>query len=127
MPLFGTSQLAALAVAGLQAAAPAAPCGCAQFALDADTVLPAPAVLSPGGRSLRDFVLFAHRRIGADLIRQQGPYLHTLSGHFPSCPDEARKLAWLRRTLAATSDTSAFAGRIVQQYERARACAQSSQ
>jgi len=122
MPLVGTGQLAALALAGLQAAAPAAPCGCGQFAADGGPGLPAPAVLSPEARMLRDFVLFSHRRIGADLIRQQGPYLDTLSAYFPTCPDEKIKLAWLRQTLAATSDTGQFAERLARQVEQVRAC-----
>ncbi|QNA98679.1 hypothetical protein [Massilia sp. Se16.2.3] len=71
---------------------------------------------------MRDFVLFAHRRIGADLIRQQGPHLDTVSTYLSSCPDETLKRAWLRRALAATSDTSQFAERIAHAYEQARAC-----
>ncbi|QNA87775.1 hypothetical protein G4G28_03550 [Massilia sp. Dwa41.01b] len=122
MSLFGASQLAALALAGLQATAMAAPCGCAPFAPDAEQSVPAPAAPSPEARTLRDFVLFAHRRIGADLIRQQGPYLDTVSTYLSSCPDETLKRAWLRRALAATSDTSQFAERIAHAYEQARAC-----
>jgi hypothetical protein len=122
MPLVGTGQLAALAFAGVQAATPAAPCACEQFERDARGAISDGAVLSADARTLRDFVLFSHRRIGADLIRKHGPYLDTLSAFFPHCPDEAVKLAWLRQLLAGASDTQLFAERIAQQYETVRAC-----
>ena len=115
-------QLAALALIGLQAAAPAPPCACAQFALGAGYAVPDQAVLSDEARALRDFALFSHRRIGADLIRRQGPYLQTLAAHYPHCADEALKLAWLRQVLASTSDTRVFAERLAQQYETGRRC-----
>ena len=133
MPVAGTRLLAALALLGWHIATPAAPCGCAQFTLDAGdlaadvaTTVPktaagAPA-LSANARAVRDFVLFSHRRIGADLIRAEGPYLHTLSGLFPHCLDDARKLAWLRQLLASTSDTSVFAERIARHYDQAGVC-----
>lgn len=114
--------LAALALAALQATSQAAPCGCAQFAGDAPPAVPGQALLSPGARSVRDFVLFSHRRIGADLIRKHGPYLSTLSASFPHCPDDAVKLAWLRQAFASTSDTPLFAERIAHQYDSASAC-----
>jgi hypothetical protein len=126
----GGKQLAALALLGLQAVAMAAspaPCGCTQFALGAAAgqtikATPAPAALSEGGRALRDFVLFSHRRIGADLIRSEGPYLSTLSASFPHCTDAAVKLAWLRETFAATSETPIFADRVARQFDNSRAC-----
>lgn len=116
----GMSTLAALAMAALQAGAPA--CGCAQFAPDAAQPVPASAALSADAIILRDFALFSQRRIGADLIRKQGPYLHTLSSYFPHCADDALKLAWLRRTLADAADTRLFAERLAQHYDNGRAC-----
>lgn len=118
----GMRTLAALALIGLQAGALAAPCGCAGFAPDAATPPAAPAALSADALILRDFALFSHRRIGADLIREQGPYLHTLIAYYPHCADAALKLAWLRRTLADSSDTRLFAERLAQQYDSSRAC-----
>lgn len=118
----GATHLAALALAVLHAGSAAASCGCAQFALDAGAAGSGQAVLSAGGRSMRDFVLFSHRRIGADLIRRHGPYLSTLTALFPHCPDDALKLAWLRQAFAGTSDTRLFAERIAQQYDSASAC-----
>lgn len=120
----GMSTLAALALAGLQAGAPAPACGCAQFAPDAGQPAPAQTeqALSAEGRILRDFVLFSHRRIGADLIRKQGPYLHTLAAYFPHCADDALKLAWLRQTLASASDTRLLAERLAQRYDSGRPC-----
>ena len=122
MPLASTSQLAALVLAGLQTTAPAAPCGCAQFALDAGSVRSDDAKLSVSARTLRDFILFSHRRIGADLIHKHGPYLDTLSAFFPHCANDAVKLAWLRQTLAGVADTRLFAERIAQQYDSGHAC-----
>lgn len=128
MPLVGASQLAALAVAVLQAAAPATPaslCGCAQFARNAagaGAETEAGATLSANARQLRDFVLFSHRRIGSDLVQQQGPWLDTLAGAFSHCADDQVKLAWFRQTLASTSDTRVFAERIAQQFDSSRAC-----
>ncbi|HEX8611747.1 MAG TPA: hypothetical protein VF800_10720 [Telluria sp.] len=118
----GISTLAALALAALQTGTSAPACGCAQFAPDAGQPVREQAPLSAEGRILRDFVLFSHRRIGADLIRKQGPYLHTLAAYFPHCADDALKLAWLRQTLAGASDTRLFAERLAQQYDSARTC-----
>lgn len=129
--LLGMRRLAALALIGLPAGvlaasttAPAVPCGCAQFAQHAISapVGVAPGVLSAQARALRDFVLFSHRRIGADLIRQHGPYLHSLSAAFPHCADEAIKRRWLRELLASTSDTLVFAERLAKQYDSGGAC-----
>ena len=126
MPLVGASQLAALAVAVLQAATPttpAPPCGCAQFAPDAaGAETEAGAALSANARRLRDFVLFSHRRLGADLVQRQGPWLDTLAGAFPHCADDQVKLAWFRQALASTSDTRVFAERIAQQFDSSLAC-----
>jgi hypothetical protein len=134
MPLAGTRLLAALALAGLQATAAAAPCGCGQFALEVSAAAPEGVTgslsqaqpdhgaLSPNARRLRDFILFSHRRIGADLIRQRGPYLDTLAAFFPHCTNTTVKLAWLRHALAGTGDTSQFAAHIVHQAENGRAC-----
>lgn len=102
-------------------AAPLAPCGCRQFEL-ATAPFKSEAVLSPQARSLRDFVLFSHRRIGADLIRKQGPYLGTLSSAFSFCSDESVKLAWLRKTFSASADTREFAERMAQQFDSSHAC-----
>ncbi|MDM5179263.1 hypothetical protein PO883_18890 [Massilia sp. DJPM01] len=117
------STLAALALTGLQTGASAPSCGCAQFAADAGPAASSPALLSADARVLRDFALFSHRRIGADLIRKQGPYLQTLAAYFPHCADGALKLAWLRQTLASASDTRLFAERLAQQYDSGRTCA----
>jgi hypothetical protein len=122
MPLVGTSKLAVLALMGLQAAAPAPHCGCEQFALNAGSAVLDRAVLSDGARTLRDFVLFSHRRIGADLIRKHGPYLDTLYTVFPQCTSDTVKLAWFRQALASTSDTRLFAERLAQQYDAVHAC-----
>lgn len=121
MPLVGTVQLAALALMAAQAAAPPAPCGCDRFDRDTGRAKSDGAVLSDNARTLRDFVLFSHRRIGADLIRKHGPYLDTLAAFFPRCSDEV-KLAWLRQILASTSDTRLLAERIAQQYDIVREC-----
>jgi hypothetical protein len=118
----GIGTLAALALAALQAGVPGPACGCAQFAPASAEPAAQQAALSPGALTLRDFVLFSHRRIGADLIRKQGPYLDTLSAYFPQCADDALKLAWLRRILADASDTRVFAERLAQQYDSSRAC-----
>ena len=119
MPLFSSGQLAALALSGLQAAAPPAPCGCAQFR----SAPPASeAALSAQARQVRDFVLFSHRRIGADLIARRGPYLDTLAAFFPSCADPSVKLAWFRQLLASTSDTGVFAESIARHNDASRDC-----
>ena len=122
MPLFSAGQLAALALVGLQASVPATACGCAQFVPDAGNTATDHPALSDAARTLRDFVLFSHRRIGADLIGKQGPYLQSLSAFFPYCADEAVKLAWFRQMLVSTSDTSLFAERLAQQYDSGREC-----
>ncbi|MDQ1832695.1 hypothetical protein [Massilia scottii] len=118
----GMITLAALALIGLQAGASAPACGCAQFVFHAGPAASSQAVLSADARILRDFALFSHRRIGADLIRKQGPYLQTLATYFPHCADDALKLAWLRQTLASASDTRLFAERLAQQYDSGRTC-----
>lgn len=122
MPLVGAGQFAAFALVGLQASTPASPCGCAQFAPDAGSTVTQQAAPSSKARMLRDFVLFSHRRIGADLIRRHGPYVQSLSAFFPTCPDDAVKLAWFRQMLARTSDTGLFAERLAQQVDSSRAC-----
>jgi hypothetical protein len=106
----------------LQAAAPPPACGCAQFSLDAPSAPRESAALSADARSVRDFVLFSHRRIGADLIRGQGPYLQSLLSVFPHCTDEAIKLVWFRQMLASTNDTEALAMRIAHQFDASLAC-----
>ncbi|MFP5391402.1 MAG: hypothetical protein ACLGI6_07645 [Gammaproteobacteria bacterium] len=106
---------AAFALAGLQATTAAPACPCTSVAAQSQPARPPDAVLSAQARTIRDFALFAHRRIVADLIRQRGPYLDTLIDYFPACPDRELKLAWLRRVVASTSDTREFAERIAQQ------------
>lgn len=123
----GVARLAALACAGLHVASAAAPpapvsCGCAQFAPDAPRPVANPSLLSDEARALRDFVLYSHRRIGADLIRKQGPYLATLTAAFPHCSDPAIKHAWLRQIFASTSETHLVAERVALQAESSRAC-----
>lgn len=119
----GISTLAALALAAaLQAGDPLPACGCAGFAPGAGQLGAQQAALSAQARTLRDFVLFSHRRIGADLIRKQGPYLDTLSNYFPHCADQALKLAWMRQALAYASDTRLFAERLAGQVDSSRAC-----
>jgi hypothetical protein len=130
MPMGGARQLAALALSALHALAAAAPdaaCGCAQFAPQAPQAAPDQGGRSAPARAVRDFVLFSHRRIGADLIRKQGPYLDTLSASFPHCADDALKLAWLRQSFAGTSDTRLFAERLAHQVDASRACAAAAQ
>ena len=122
MPLPITGQLAALALAGLQAASPPASCGCGQFRLSPDPVVASSPALSAQALVLRDFVLFSHRRVGADLIARRGPYLDTLAGFFPHCADASLKLAWFRQLLASTSDTRLFAERLAQHYDTGRSC-----
>jgi hypothetical protein len=122
MPLAGASQFAALALIGLQAAASAAPCGCDQFKRDPGSTVSDHAVLSAEARAIRDFVLFSHRRIGADLIQKHGPYLDTISAFFPHCSNDAVKFDWLRHLLASTSDTRLLAERVAQQYDTVREC-----
>ena len=78
--------------------------------------------MSASGRAIRDFALYAHRRIAEDLIRQRGLYLDTLIDAFPYCQQRATKLAWFRQLLASTSDTRIFAERIAQQHESSRSC-----
>ncbi|MFB9245935.1 hypothetical protein IV454_12095 [Massilia antarctica] len=118
----GMITLAALALTGMQAGASAPACGCGQFALDAIPAASSQAVLSAEARVLRDFALFFHRRIGADLIRKQGPYLQTVAAYFPHCANDTVKLAWLRQTLASAGDTRLFAERLAQQYDAGRTC-----
>lgn len=118
----GIGTLAALALATLQAGEPGPACGCAGFAPGAGQPAVQQAALSLEARTVRDFVLFSHRRIGADLIRKQGPYLDTLSNYFPHCTDQALKLAWLRQALADASDTRLFAERVAGQVDSSRAC-----
>jgi 3-oxoacyl-[acyl-carrier-protein] synthase III len=114
--------LAVLTLVGLQAATPAAPCGCAQFAGNTQYAAHDGTALSAGARTIRDFTLHAHRRIAEDLIQRHGPYLETLVAYFPHCADREVKLAWLRQLLASTSDTRVFAERIANQYEASRVC-----
>lgn len=122
MLFISAGQLAALALSGLQAASLPAPCGCGQFRIAKDKAVAGEAALSAQARQVRDFVLFSHRRIGADLIARRGPYLDTLAGFFPHCADQSAKLAWFRQLLASTSDTPRFAERIAQQADASRAC-----
>lgn len=113
---------AILVLIGAQALAPAAPCGCAQFAGADPYAGNEAAIVSDSGRAIRDFALYAHRRIAEDLIRQRGLYLDTLIDAFPYCQQRATKLAWFRQLLASTSDTRIFAERIAQQHESSRSC-----
>lgn len=127
MRWFGTRLLAVLAFAGLQAAVPAWACGCAPFEPNAGRSVPAATSLSAEACTLRDFVLFSHRRIGADLIRKHGPYLDTLSAFFPQCQNAAAKLDWFRQTFASTSDTRLFAEQLALQVDASRECRAPSQ
>lgn len=121
----GALRLAALAFAGLHATTQAAPpssCGCAQYLPGAANASGQHAALSPQARTLRDFALFSHRRIGADLINKKGPYLDTLTAALPHCGDGGLTLSWLRQVLAESGDTRLFAERIARQVDSSRAC-----
>lgn len=120
---FGVIALSAALAGAMPPNAPhATACGCARFALASTGPATAPLVLTAQAIELRDFVLYTHRDIAADLIRRRGPYLATLSAFFPTCPDEPRKLAWFREQLALHPDTAHFAERISQQYLVTRNC-----
>jgi len=112
--------LAMLSMLATQAAAVAPPCGCEQ-ALTASAGA-AQAVVSAQARVVRDYVLFSHRKIADDLVRQEGVYLETLLALLTYCGDNAAKTAWLRRLAADTADTDVFADRIARSYEYGNTC-----
>jgi hypothetical protein len=94
----------------------ATPCAaadaCTWFEPDAGPVAQSTRILSDRAREIRDFALFAHRKIGADIIERQGLYLETLLDALPACADRNKKITWLTRLLIEAPDTGQFADRI---------------
>ncbi len=95
------------------------PCGCAQYHAASGPVAPAAASLTPHALAIRDFILYSHRKITDDLVRQEGVYLDTLLAALSVCPDNAVKTGWLRRAVADTADISALAERVARSADAA--------
>lgn len=100
---------------------PAIACECELFD-SATSVYSPPETWSEEARVIRDFSLYAHRRIVDGIIQGQGIYFETVLNYLHHCHSRSKKTAWLRQLSVNTPDTAVFANRIAGIYEAGAAC-----